>query len=74
MIEVAVIMLAFALLMVSLDNVRKGKMISRLIEHSCNMPPESGKRGKTRVISPYGKGGKKKRLAEAEDAAGGDDA
>ncbi len=74
MVELAVIMLAFALLMVSLDNLRKGKMISRLIEHSCNMPPESGKRGKTRVISPYRKDRVKKRSAAEDEPTGGDDA
>nr|DAK63821.1 MAG TPA: hypothetical protein [Bacteriophage sp.]DAL10191.1 MAG TPA_asm: hypothetical protein [Caudoviricetes sp.]DAU04747.1 MAG TPA: hypothetical protein [Caudoviricetes sp.] len=49
----AVVVLSVSLAAVMYDNLRKDKMIERLISDKCGLPPE--RRGKTGVISPYRK-------------------
>ena len=46
----AVVVLSVSLAAVMYDNLRKDKMIERLISDKCGLPPE--RRGKTGVISP----------------------
>ena len=49
----AVVVLSVSLAAVMYDNLRKDKMIERLISDKCGLPPE--RRGKTGGISPYRK-------------------
>ena len=46
-----VVVLSVSIAAVMYDNLRKDKMIERLISDKCGLPPE--RRGKTGVISPY---------------------
>ena len=49
----AVVVLSVSLAAVMYDNLRKDKMIERLISDKCGLVPE--RRGETGVISPYRK-------------------
>ncbi len=49
----AVVVLSVSLAAVMYDNLRKDKMIERLISDKCRLVPE--RRGKTGIVSPYRK-------------------